>query len=375
VASEQPSADSADLLPRPGLDSAACRLRQHALRHYLAEKGLEAALICDRRHVHYLTGYWCPASLVAIALIERDGPTTLVTPFAPEEDTACESLLIYESQLLCTLIDDHTGAAVNALGDRLAGLDRIGSDAPLYAWRRSPECLDLNPYLRAARRAKWTDEVALLTRAIAATEAAYQYAYDALQPGITEVELFAGIQAAAAASAGEVLGEFGNDFQIGANGSSPRRRPAQEGEVAILDLSVVLRGYSSDMCRSFVVGRRPSQAQWTAHRRIIETLAFIEEAVQPGGSCRALFHRVHEMLDGFHGWSFHHHLGHGIGMSPHEAPRLNPHWDDSFQLGDVFAAEPGLYGAELRAGMRIEQVYHLTESGLKRLSGFPTDPA
>ncbi len=372
MANQERSVDPVDLPLRPGLDPAACRLRQQALRQYLAENGVEAALISDRRHVHFLTGYWCSASLVAIALIERDGPTTLVTPFPPEEETACDSLAIYESHLLCTLIDDHVGAALTALEDRLARLGRVGGDAPLFAWRRPLDCPDLNPFLRDARRTKWADEVALLTRAIVATETAYQYAYDALRPGIPEVELFAGIQAAAAASAGEVLGEFGNDFQIGANGSAPRRRPAELGEVAILDLAVVLRGYHSDMCRSFVVGRSPSPEQQIAHRRIIDALNFVEQAIRPGGSCRALYQQVRDMLDGYHGWSFHHHLGHGIGLSPHEAPRLNPHWDDSFRVGDVFAVEPGLYGTELRAGMCIEQVYHLTESGLKRLSNFPT---
>ena len=35
-------------------------------------------------------------------------------------------------------------------------------------------------------------------------------------------------------------------------------------------------------------------------------------------------------------------------------------------------AEPGLYGPSLKAGLRIEQVYHLTERGVERLTTFPT---
>jgi hypothetical protein len=38
----------------------------------------------------------------------------------------------------------------------------------------------------------------------------------------------------------------------------------------------------------------------------------------------------------------------------------------------VFTAEPGLYAPVLRAGLRIEQNYHLTDHGLLRLSRFPT---
>ena len=68
---------------------------------------------------------------------------------------------------------------------------------------------------------------------------------------------------------------------------------------------------------------------------------------------------------------FNHHLGHGIGLFPHEAPHLNPFWDDTFELGDVFTAEPGLYAPELLAGLRLENDYLVTETGVQRLTNFP----
>jgi Xaa-Pro aminopeptidase len=68
---------------------------------------------------------------------------------------------------------------------------------------------------------------------------------------------------------------------------------------------------------------------------------------------------------------FNHHLGHGIGLFPHEAPHLNPHWNDTFEVGDVFTAEPGLYDEKiLRAGMRIENDYVVTETGVENLCPF-----
>ena len=70
---------------------------------------------------------------------------------------------------------------------------------------------------------------------------------------------------------------------------------------------------------------------------------------------------------------FNHHLGHGIGLFPHEAPHLNPHWDDTFAIGDVFTAEPGLYDPKLRAGMRIENDYVVTDDGVECLTHFPLE--
>ena len=66
-----------------------------------------------------------------------------------------------------------------------------------------------------------------------------------------------------------------------------------------------------------------------------------------------------------------HHLGHGIGLLPHEPPELNPNYDATFEVGDVFTMEPGLYSEEMRAGIRLEENYHLTELGLVQLTSYP----
>jgi Xaa-Pro aminopeptidase len=68
-------------------------------------------------------------------------------------------------------------------------------------------------------------------------------------------------------------------------------------------------------------------------------------------------------------------LGHGIGLFPHEGPHLNPRpeWDDVFEEGDVFTVEPGLYTPEMRAGIRLENDYLVTATGVELLSDFPLE--
>lgn len=365
--------------PLPGLTAEGCKARQQRLRQTLQQRDLDAALICDRRHVHYLTGYWHRWLFAPVVLVTREGAVALSAPLPAEGPTAADEVVVYESNRLGTLVDDQLQAAVRAIESRLRGLASIGFDGlipPALLSHETVESIeDLSEVLLAMRRRKDGDELALLQFAVAAAEAAYQYAAETLEPGSTEVDLFAGMEAAAARCAGEVIGEFGNDFQIGATGSPPRRRPAQAGEVAIFDLSVVVRGYACDVCRSFVVGREPSAKQTEAHRRVMEVHQHLTESAKPGASCAALYEQARTMLDGYHGWSFPHHLGHGVGLCPHEAPRLNPHWNDTLEIGDVFAAEPGLYGDDLRAGVRIEEIYHVIDSGVGLLTSFPTDLA
>ncbi|MHB0935891.1 MAG: M24 family metallopeptidase [Armatimonadota bacterium] len=348
------------------LDLNACRTRQQRLRARLREQGLDTALIMDRRLVHYFTGYWHYSSNNAVAaVLPVVGPVTVIAPTKVER--AADQSLAYEANKFCTLVDDQVGALLAVARPLLAGA--VGCD-----WRL-PETTDLKPILYALWRAKDPDEVAMIRKAIACCDAAYAAAKDLLQPGVTETHLYARLLAAASEEAGEPIGEFGNDFQSGTPGGLPRQRAVEEGEMAIYDLTAIYRGYCCDLCRSFVVGGKPSDAQREAYRLINAAFIHIEHSLEPGMSCRALYEEVHDMLDGKHGWSFSHHLGHGIGLNPHEAPRLNPNWDDVFQPGDTFTAEPGLYGEELKGGIRIEQNYLVTETGLERLSHFPTEIA
>jgi Xaa-Pro aminopeptidase len=121
------------------------------------------------------------------------------------------------------------------------------------------------------------------------------------------------------------------------------------------------------------VGGKPTDEQLEAWQHILPVFEIIQREVKPGKSCRELFQQAHEWLNRKKPWEFEHHLGHGIGLFPHEAPHLNPCWDDTFQEGEVFAVEPGLYGDDLRAGIRLENNYLVTKTGVELLTPFPLE--
>src|SRR5262249_5703737 len=96
-----------------------------------------------------------------------------------------------------------------------------------------------------------------------------------------------------------------------------------------------------------------------------------ERSVRPGKSCRELFDEAYEYLNQAKPWVFDHHLGHGIGLVPHEVPHLNPNWDDTVQEGGTLAVEPGVDGPGLRAGVRPENNYRVAANGVELLTPFP----
>ena len=351
-----------------------CTRRQARLRDALAAAELDAALLTNPNHVFYFTNYWAREVFPRALLVPTGGPAILFQMCPGLGHVCADERVEFEGDRLGTLVDDPRHPMFEAARGRLRAAKRVGADGAAVPWILADRTVvDLGHALRAMRRHKDADEVAVIRRAIAGCEAAYRCARDMLAPGVTEVQMFAAMQAAAVNAVGEPIGEFGNDFQAGGGGGSPRDRELERGEIAIYDLGVVVRGCYSDNCRSFVVGGEPSDAQLDAHARVLEALEHVEATVRPGVSCRELYAAVHEMIDGHRGLSFPHHLGHGFGLQPHESPRLNPHWDDVFEVGDTFTAEPGLYGEELRGGLRLEQDYLVTDTGVERLTQFALD--
>jgi Xaa-Pro dipeptidase len=357
-----------------GLTSEGCRERQRRLTNALAASGFDAALLADRRNIHALSGHWTREVFRPLLLVRTDGQTVLASSSEPPRTPFVSQSVVCPAAPLGTLVDDQLSIAVEAFKPFLAGLKRVGvdgfADAPAH---RESFAGDISNLLRSLGRKKLPDEISLIERGIRGCEAIYAAARESIRPGLSEWSLYVHSLATATQAVGEPIGELGNDFQSGTPGGPPRHRAMEDQELLPLDISVVVRGYYSDLCRTFAVGKCPTMAQRDAHRRVVEALQFVEGSVKPGVSCRKLYEDAARMLRGHRGWDFPHHLGHGIGLNAHETPRLNPAWDDYFQEGDVFTAEPGLYALELRGGVRLEQNYLVTENGIRMLSAFPLD--
>lgn len=359
-----------------------CRERQRRLRERLARLPVERAIVLSHENIQYLTGFRPHRLMQAAVRLESDGSCLLAAPNDVPEHAAVDDVVTFPAQFHATLRQDQVTAAMAALKDRLgdAKSERIGLEAQHGGWASgemdrsaSPKWVAIDAELWALRRRKDPDELAIIRRAIDCTEAMYAKAREIIQPGITELEVYNQLHAAAVNVAGEPLTALGNDYQSNAPGGPPRDRKARAGELFILDLGPAYRGYYADNCRTFAVDGKPTAEQQRAWKVIVSALQMIEDTVRPGVSCRELFLKAQAMLDDFQAGAFFHHLGHGFGLYPHETPHLNPHWDDVFEAGDVFTAEPGLYAEALRAGIRLEQDYLVTNDGNERLTRFPLE--
>ena len=362
----------------PLLDPAACRGRQIRLLATMAQRDLDLVVVVSPEHVEYLTGHRWDHRFSPMAALRADGHCLLISPDKPAHEPAADELRTYEAKWRSTLRNDQRQAAAAVFGDWLSGrqASRVAvefSACPPHVTGLlgEAELIDIEPTLLAMRRIKDPDELVVLRKAVAACGAMYEVARQMVAPGASELDVFSALQAAAVSSCGELLTGTGNDYACGVRGGPPRDRRCEAGELYILDLGPGYRGYFADTSRAIAVDRRPTDEQHAACERVCEALAIVERLAKPGVRCREIYAAVQEWLAAAAVGSWSSHLGHGIGLSVHEAPHLNPSWDYTLQEGEVIAVEPALYAPELRAGLRIENDYLVTSTGVECLSPFP----
>lgn len=365
---------------QPDLCLDECRKRQDCVRAVLQDRSLDRAVFVSHENVQYLTGFRPHRLMQAAVMIDAD-KLVLAAPNSEPERAAADRVVTFEAQWCATLRQEQAEQSLNALGDS------VGSSAASQTGAEFSHCgphiskligdgsfpVDIDADLWKLRRQKAPDELAMIRRAVDCTEAMYARAREIIEPGITELEVFNQLHAAAVTTAGEQLTAIGNDYQCNSPGGPPRKRAAQDGELFILDLGPAYRGYYADNCRTIAVNGKPTDQQQKAAGAIVAVLDMVEKTVRPGVSARELYLTAKSMLDDFEPDAFFHHLGHGFGLFPHEAPHLNPTWNDVFEEGDTFTAEPGLYTDELKAGIRLEQNYVVTADGVERLTNFSLD--
>ena len=366
----------------PQLNLALCRERQQRLLDVLETAQVDRAILARPEHVQYFTGFRPHHLMTAAICVDANGCLLVAPNEEPAQHTATR-VTTFQAQWLCTLRQDQEVAASaalkNALGDAMTSRLAIEGSANDTVFCQAMGATDLStlvdiePEILKLRRRKDPDEIAMIRHAIGGTEAMYARARKIIEPGITELRVFNELQTAAVDAIGEPLTGTGNDYQSNSPGGPPRDRAAKDGELFVLDLGPAYRGYYADNCRTFAVNGQPTDEQLKARELIVSVLNHVVATVKPGISCAALFAEAKAMLDEYEPDSFCHHLGHGIGLFPHETPHLNSSWDDTFQEGDIFTAEPGLYTETLRAGIRIEENYLVTTNGVEQLTRFPTE--
>lgn len=341
--------------------------RRERLAPRLDELGIDALLVTRLVNVRYLTGFTGTNGQLVV------GPHfgVFLTDSRYEDQSKRQvsglALEVYPHRFSQAL-----AAVSSANGIKRLGFEATGVTFKTWQELKAIDGLELVPTEDLIERLRWTkdaEEIALIERAQAVTDEAFERVTTKLVEGITERAATFELEAAMRDAGADAVG-FPTICAFGENAAEPHHgpgdRPLAHGDVVKLDFGCTVDGYHSDMTRTVAFGEPDPQLR-EIHELVLRAQEAGRSAVRAGARAGDVDAAARTLIReaGF-GDRFGHSLGHGIGLEVHEGPTLRDGSDDVLPEGTVVTVEPGIYVPGL-GGVRIEDMVVAEADGSRAL--------
>lgn len=346
---------------------------------------------------YYLTGWNEPGAALLIAPALEGRPYTEIL-FLPARNTSIEQWTGPRVTAESANAAEATGfarvEALDRLRDELVRLLRprpaihtdTSPDGPstmplrwlgrANAFPRYTSYADARPLIAELRLTKDAGEIAFIRKAVDAAVAGHRAALRAIRPGMTENEM-AGLIEYEFRRAGCQGTSFPTIVGSGRNSTilhySENSGVLADGDVVVMDIGAECSRYTSDVTRTLPVNGRFTPRQREIYEIVLGAQQAAADAFRSGVSTLSRggensLHRVAYDYINRHGKDrngqplgqyFMHGLGHYVGLDVHDAGSYSV----PLGPGAVFTIEPGIYIAEEKIGVRIEDTYLVREDG------------
>jgi Xaa-Pro aminopeptidase len=222
-------------------------------------------------------------------------------------------------------------------------------------------------------------EVELIRNAVRVADLGARAAIAAVRPGVSEQSV--------AAEGVHALRKGGSEFEpfiplvaSGYNASMFERiateKIIENGEMVIIDIGSVVRGYTGDLGRTVICGE-PTREQKEIYRVTHLALQEAKKVIKPGVTCDQIDRRAREVIEG-EGWGrylYSGNTGHQLGYGLHGEPLV--HRNVAFEVTEnmVMCLEPRivLHDRPDVGGAHLEDVMLVTAAGAEQLNDTPYD--
>lgn len=151
-----------------------------------------------------------------------------------------------------------------------------------------------------------------------------------------------------------------------------KSRKFEKGNFVIHSRQVKLNGYHSECERTIILGE-PTEKQKDMFETILKAQQDVIEAIKPGVSVAELDKIARDYIKNKgYGQYFIHRTGHGIGLYPHENPSLKDTDPTILKEGMALTVEPGIYINGI-GGMRHSDTVLVTVDGNIEMTSAPKD--
>jgi Xaa-Pro aminopeptidase len=347
--------------------------RLQKLRQKLTGNEIDAIFVSQPENRLYLSGFDGSAGYLLIT----EQKAILATDFRYIEQARTQApdyeIFRISSDMAKCIPELTSQAKVNRLGFEAEHITfaiyRQLSDI-IKAMQPSVKLAPLEGLVESLRAVKEPEEIELITKAASISDRALDYIGDEIRVGMSEKE--------AAWEMEKFMRENSSQsppFDIivasGPRSALPHARPSERviesGEPVVIDIGARVEGYSSDLSRTICLGE-PDDTFKKVYDIVLGaqlTAIAITKEGMTGDEADSLARTV--IREAGYQEAFGHGLGHGIGLAPHELPRLGPGATEPLTSGMVFTIEPGVYLPGW-GGVRIEDTAVIENGKVKVIS-------
>ncbi len=267
--------------------------------------------------------------------------------------------------------------------DAVVGVERVNAGAAMALAGEGFRIVDAQQPVERARAIKSDEEMKCVRSSVRATELGVAALREAIEPGITEQQLWSVLHQAVIAQGGDYV-----ETRLLSSGARTNpwfqeasEREIQPNELVALDTDVVgTFGYYADFSRTFHAGpEAPTADQRELYRVAHEQVHHNMDIIRAGVSFKEYSERAWNIPAKYEARRYYL-SAHGVGMTG-EYPYLYHHrdyadagYDGVFEPNMTICVESYIGAEHGGEGVKLEQHCLVTETGLEVLSTFPFEP-
>ena len=359
--------------------------RQRKFKTALQKSDLDAVILNPGPSLIYLTGlHFHLSERPVLAIFPKNESLTL---FLPELEMAKVNDLDYPRKPFPYQEDPKTWSDVLTFALAESGLKsgKIGIEPLSLRFLEldllqdaipKVDFLSADDIIASLRIQKDETEIDYMQEAVDIAQEALKSTLPIIKPGITEEEIARELSIQLIKHGSNPHLPFFPIVSSGPNSANPHAAPSSralmQGDLLVIDYGANVKGYVSDITRTFAIGQIDSKYYEIA-TVVLEANRAAHRITKPGITANAVDEAARSIIEAAgYGEYFIHRTGHGLGLEGHEPPYIRKDNQLILKPGMTFTIEPGIYIPK-ENGIRIEDNIVVTSDGVRTLTSLPRE--
>ena len=366
------------------------RIKREKVQRALEVEGLDAFLLFKAEAVRYITDFYVkgfrPFMEPEYVVLAVKGRAPAVGYISGSDDLRIRYRSDIDDARKLPQVADWASVIGQMISDYGLAAARIGTDLMPYMVhdglkRQFPGLafVDASSAWSRLTAIKHPLEIDLIREAVRVADAGVAAAVQAIRPGVTEHSV--------SAEAVYAMRKRGSEFEpfipLVASGSNTSlfervatEKHIQSGEMVILDIGAVVKGYTGDLATTVICGE-PAAEQKAIYRATHLALQEAKKVIRPGVTCHDIDKRAREVIEGegFGKYLYSGNTGHQLGFGLHGDPLVHRNVDFAVVENMVMCLEPRIVLPDRPdvGGAHLEDVVVVTAGGSEQLNHTPYD--